>query len=507
LHFTADRPEGLRQASDAFSAACHLIEGNPWYHLNLSYAYAGMGEWIEAAEAIEQLLQCEPEWFRSPVLQSRLAEYRLRRGDELVAEKSWEAAMDAYRSIRVSPDTAVPADLAAASAKRLGDTLVQLGRLEEAGREYRAALTTAFSQLDLEDQAALQARLAFLAGFRGEFLTAADLLGEALVMRGTLDDPRPVDVVVADATAVIQSTEQYRRVSEILRLVPDRLELTADERWGLARARLELAEARGRMLLHPAGTGSTEGVDPPAQVIPLMLEAQSSLFPQLGETPEVVRMLERDLPEMRDRIWESSGVRVPGVRIRASDERGPGHYLIMVNEVPLASGIVRTGELFSPDLDDCRRLGIVGSPPVCGDLGSSTGAEVAPDGLWLPLPEDQQRARAAGLSLWDPYHFMVRHLEAVVWTRLPFFLGLEETSWLIEEWAADGPERSRVLASAIPDELALARFVHALQALVREGVALGDLGVLLSAFAEGPADGQPEQAVERLRRALERVAK
>jgi tetratricopeptide (TPR) repeat protein len=251
LHFTAGRPGALRQASDAFSAACHLIEGNPWYHLNLSYAYAGMGEWIEAAEAIEQLFQCEPEWFRSPVLQARLAEYRLRRGDELAADKRWDAATEAYRTVRASPGAAVPADLAAAAAKRLGDTLVQLGRLEEAGREYRAALTTASTQLEMEDQAALQARLAFLAGFRGEFLAAADLLGEALVMRDTLDDPRPADVVVADATEPIRSIEQYRRVSETLRLVSDRLKLSADERWELARARLELADAKGRELLHP----------------------------------------------------------------------------------------------------------------------------------------------------------------------------------------------------------------------------------------------------------------
>ena len=77
--------------------------------------------------------------------------------------------------------------------------------------------------------------------------------------------------------------------------------------------------------------------------IPVAIEISSDLVPA-DTRPEAWPFLGTDLPEMRKRIEQDTGVVVPGVRIRDGGASNPAQFRVLVNEIPVATELVPGGD-------------------------------------------------------------------------------------------------------------------------------------------------------------------
>jgi tetratricopeptide (TPR) repeat protein len=113
-------------------------------------------------------------------------------------------------------------------------------------------------------------------------------------------------------------------------------------------------------------------------------------------------------------------------------------------------------------------------------------------------------AEAAGLSLWEPFHFVFRELAALIRRHATTFLGVQELENLLEAW----PLESKNVAlrdRALPDLAARIRFLQMLRALVDEEVSIAALATLLTVFEErNPRCSELGEIVEHARRACAR---
>jgi hypothetical protein len=221
---------------------------------------------------------------------------------------------------------------------------------------------------------------------------------------------------------------------------------------------------------------------------PIVLAADVSLFPDLRDTPEVHRMLGADIPVIQRQVYETRGVRMPGVLIQATNTPTRGAYSIHLHDVPRRSGRVMPGMLLCSDVIACARLGLTGQPgrdPIDGS-----------DGVWLP-EKDRAAAERANVPLLDVYHYMLADLRGVVESHLDSQLGLNELDHLLREWSAvasgsttNGHDaelaRPRLIRDALPDHGARLRLVRCLRNLVQEGISILDLETILIAFRDAP---------------------
>jgi hypothetical protein len=186
-------------------------------------------------------------------------------------------------------------------------------------------------------------------------------------------------------------------------------------------------------------------------VTPVALEADAGLFPDGADTPGVGQMIDEHIPKIQEEIAARTGVRMPGVRIRANEVLTGRSYVVLLHEIPVSVG------------------------------------ESPPDA--------------------DPYaHMIFEGVREQVLKQLDTYLGVQDLAWLLWDWEAEPDvllDRAALRARAVPDLGARLRLVAALQRLARERVPIGDLSVILPAFADARESCEEvDELVERLRAAL-----
>ena len=140
---------------------------------------------------------------------------------------------------------------------------------------------------------------------------------------------------------------------------------------------------------------------------------------------------------MREQILKVTGVNIPGVRVRAEESLAEGQYQLSLFEIPLESGVVLAGKKFCPDAEACLKL------ELDGDLAPNPNG--AGDGMWLSDSEGE-KAALNGLTLYDPYQFMVAHLQSLIQRHLDSFLGVQELQNMIDQWKAEANGERESLA-------------------------------------------------------------
>jgi hypothetical protein len=254
-----------------------------------------------------------------------------------------------------------------------------------------------------------------------------------------------------------------------------------------------------------AGLADASGYKFLPVVTPIALEAHSELWPEKplvpGDLTPQDRIIQRDAPAMRNRILSETGVRVPGTRLRATEELPPGTYVISLHEVPKVMGTVYANERFCPDEEACRKANLQGRSAIDQMTGGN--------GVWLSK-NTWAAAEHAGLELLDAYEFMMRHLEFLLRKHLDSFFGIQEFENTIESWQSEAgfatPEfhhRRKLIARVLPDAAARAQLVQVLQRLLHEQVSIADLDTILRAFVAGCRAGKrPLLMMEDIRLAL-----
>ena len=234
------------------------------------------------------------------------------------------------------------------------------------------------------------------------------------------------------------------------------------------RARLLLVRDTYRALAWGDRAAPGEPTDDLPVVTPIVLEADARLFPQRAETEAVVRMIAQDIPQMRERIEASTGIAVPGVRIRANQDLREGDFVLLLYEIPRLRGNVLA--------DGYRRA-------------------IAPEPSDAPV---------------DPYGVMLSHLELLLRQHVASLLGHQEVRGLVEGWVQAEPAGRRPKVDrALPDVATWARFGQVLRRLADEGVPIRRLDIILDRFGAGaradgeaPGAGDLGELVERVRLAL-----
>ena len=213
-------------------------------------------------------------------------------------------------------------------------------------------------------------------------------------------------------------------------------------------------------------------------VTPIVLEGHADLFATESRADE---LLNKRLPQMRDRIHRDLGIIVPWVRVRANaTDLERNTYTIALDEVPIASGRV---------YPDCK---------VCPDWPASEDAELsrvfnpltgAVDAVVVPS-ERRDAVEANGRTLWDHWEYMSRHLELQLRLHAAQSLGVDELQNLLDAWCRaekDDDERQRryqLVQNALPDRAARLALLNVLRGLIDEQVPIKDLRAALEEFAD-----------------------
>ncbi|MGP0026078.1 MAG: tetratricopeptide repeat protein [Streptosporangiaceae bacterium] len=199
----------------------------------------------------------------------------------------------------------------------------------------------------------------------------------------------------------------------------------------------------------------------------IVIEANSALFPQLGDTPGVQWMLSTGIPAMKERLGHDR-VPLPGVRIRpADDELSEGGYRFLILGEPVAWGVVRLGGWFCRDPARARVLdpqAVTAAGPD-GRPGAWCGALTEPmaDSPDAGHENDVADGGASHEDLLDPFAFILEHLTRVLRDRRAALLSRGPFCDLLNSAAEHAGRRALTTAEASA-AVAIARQVLALGA-------------------------------------------
>jgi len=463
----------------------------PWLlaHAGLARVLAAEGHWEEAAAVDEGLLPFNDALEGVPAARQRLNFVLRRASDEAMADHDIEAVRRSSRRLAdLGESTAAEEALSVAMAERAaqrsdaafneaerarvlaaraedrrcvqralvlqGDILLDLGRQSEAQTRYEDALQQVSSAAgEITDRTAIEARLAILAGQRGDIakaFTALERVVDALL---------PSEGIAAAASTVrrqcAQLVEQHgesHAFSAAFRALIEDPGLRGRERRGLASARFAIR--RGSYIAVAARR--------PDQIT---VQAGPQLFPE-GEADEAARRLHEAIPALRENLLVTTGVRIPGVGVRPNDLLPGRRFRMLINEVPYAVGTVPTGS----------RL-------LVGCSGDETAAQVR--NAWSGESATWSAGPTSNANGLDPQAGIAWLLEGLLRTNLAQFVTLAEVDYQLDVWeAGGGSERAKLLAQALPSRRSHTRMVAVIRRLVREQVPVDRLGVIVETVGQ-----------------------
>ena len=236
-------------------------------------------------------------------------------------------------------------------------------------------------------------------------------------------------------------------------------------------------------------------------VTPIIVEADSTLYPTEENWDKTHPLFVQYAPAMRERIQADTGVAVPGTNYRSNEGGLPTNsYIISINEVPLVLGSVQPGRKFCPNDREAKLLLNNKDEELVTAFNPLTAAE---DGTWIQ-ESDWPYFQMSDVRLWDEFEYIVFHVERVLRDNLGSFFGIQEARQLVQQWVESGahpdPVRDQLVKQALPDNRAVTLFVQVVQALLKEHVPITNLSALLSAFsAQSRTSKQVTGLVENLR--------
>ncbi len=233
-----------------------------------------------------------------------------------------------------------------------------------------------------------------------------------------------------------------------------------------------------------------------AGVKPVLIEVADELLPDGSRSPGALQLFLHAVPALREEILGATGVRVTGVRLRASDLLQDGEYRLLLNEVPYGGGTLPPGASHVP-----RRRTLP------GPRADGRAAAASLDRRRGRLIDAKAAATAAehGLTLLEPFDAVAWHLGGLIRVHLAESIGLSEAGYMLDEWESDGgPERAALVGSAMPSKSARIRLMMVLRALVRAQVPVDDMERILSALERSELGTPLADVVEQVRGALRR---
>jgi len=496
----------MTQACELFRSALEDVPANFWYRLNLAFANAKRGNWLDAAQDLEQAIAMAPDPMRTARLYRCRQDYLVKYAEKCYRNRDYSKAVQVIKDALGSAGPFLPTIDLLHLQVILGDYLWSAGRPDEAGQAYVIGEQNAES-LHLEyELIKLATRRAFLEAANGQLFTAVASITPYLA-RIASEEKRSLADAFAEAANLIQTPRQFHGCAEFIRVLATAEDISSEAAEIANEQLLDLSERLYRPVIYPLGRSKTRQKYLPEPVVtPIELWIAADLAPS-DDAPGIRWMIEKGFPEMRDRVLRDMGVRIPGVSIRTNENNPPGGYFHSLFEVPLYLYMVYEGKRFCPEAAKCREIGLSGLEAV--NYGPTGG-----NGLWVDESE-WSKAKGAGLPLRDLYEYMTSHTESVIRARLISFFGVQELRNTLNDWIKGGAPfaalsqdqkeaRQILVETATHDDRAFLRLLSILRALLRENVPILRLDRILTEFT-AEREGEERdvgEAVEQIRMLL-----
>jgi type III secretion protein V len=203
--------------------------------------------------------------------------------------------------------------------------------------------------------------------------------------------------------------------------------------------------------------------------------------------------LDSEVAKVRKALYFDLGVPFPGIRLRLNDNLKRGEYRIMVNEVPVASGIARPGYFMARETE--ANLNMFGIP-------FEVGQDFLPrtPSYWVAM-KHLASAQQAGIQIMTLSSMLTYHLAHVLKDHASEFVGIQETMYLMNQMEASFEQLVREVTRALP----VTTLADVLRRLVSEDISIRDLRTILQALVEwGQKEKDPILLTEHVRCALGR---
>lgn len=225
-----------------------------------------------------------------------------------------------------------------------------------------------------------------------------------------------------------------------------------------------------------------------AMTVPLLIDVDGALQAEL----EAIA-LNDELVRVRRALYLDLGVPFPGIHLRFNEGVGAGEYLIQLQEVPVARGLLRPGYLLVQE--NASQLELLGIP-------YEEGSPLLPGQptLWV-AKEHQERIEKMRLAALTPDQVVTWHLSHVLREYAEDFIGIQETRYLLEQMEGSYGELVKEAQRIIP----LQRMTEILQRLVGEDISIRNMRAILEAMVEwGQKEKDVVQLTEYIRSSLKR---
>ena len=207
-------------------------------------------------------------------------------------------------------------------------------------------------------------------------------------------------------------------------------------------------------------------------VTPIPVEVANNLVPYVADETrtKLNPILSTQVEKIRERIKITMGVEIPGIKFRQQESLPDGHYIIMINEIPLELRIISEEKrLFPGSMESLTELKIQGE--------ETTDPQTGEKAFWISR-NDWEKVENAGLSLWGISEYMVIHLEAVIRKNVIELFGHQEIMNIMYAKVPDIYERMQEK----PADLSFLTSV--LKSLLNEGVPITALEEIVETFMQ-----------------------
>ena len=196
---------------------------------------------------------------------------------------------------------------------------------------------------------------------------------------------------------------------------------------------------------------------------------------------------------IRRQIASELGMVIPAVRIRDDMSLDPHEYVMRVRGTEVARGGVMAGHHMAMNPGDA--------------MGNLPGIPTTEPAFGLPavwIPESgRAEAEALGWTVVDAESVVVTHLTEVIRAHAGELLTRQETRHLLDQLKE---VNAAVVDEIVPDVLSLGEVQRVLQALLKEGISIRDLGAVLEAIGDkARLTRDPAMLAEYARQALGRT--
>ena len=208
--------------------------------------------------------------------------------------------------------------------------------------------------------------------------------------------------------------------------------------------------------------------------------------------------LDARIANMRTHVATAFGIILPEIRLTDAPGLPAGTYVLRIQGVEQARGILRAGEILAltPDFTAKVPAGDDTTEPVYG----------AP-ARWI-AQKDQETAAIAGVTIVTPTEVLATHLLEVVKRNFSRLLTLKSLRRLLKEMTnISDPTRAdanrKMLDELIPDKVPIDVLHAVLRLLLDEKVSIRNMPLILEATAEARSrNAQPEAICETVRQRL-----